>query len=159
MINIIVATSKNRVIGNNNSLIWKLPADLKRFKQITTGNTVVMGRKTYESIGKPLPNRRNIIITRDTNYLVDNCEIVNSLEEALMLCNNDCFIIGGGEIYKQSIDIADKIYLTLVQEDFEGDTYFPEIDKEWTKVFREDFEPDEKNAHKYSFINYEKYNF
>lgn len=159
MINIIVATSKNRVIGNNNSLIWKLPADLKRFKQITTGNTVVMGRKTYESIGKPLPNRRNIIITRDTNYLVDNCEIVNSLEEALMLCNNDCFIIGGGEIYKQSIDIADKIYLTLVQEDFEGDTYFPEIGKEWTKVFREDFEPDEKNAHKYSFINYEKYNF
>ena len=159
MISIIVATSKNRVIGNNNSLIWKLPADLKRFKQITTGNTIVMGRKTYESIGKPLPNRRNIIITRDTNYLVDNCEIVNSLEEALMLCNNDCFIIGGGEIYKQSIDIADKIYLTLVQEDFEGDTYFPEIGKEWTKVSREDFEPDEKNAHKYSFINYEKYNF
>jgi dihydrofolate reductase len=159
MINIIVATSKNRVIGNNNSLIWSLPADLKRFKQITTGNTVVMGRKTYESIGKPLPNRRNIIITRDTNYLVDNCVIVNSLEEALMLCNNDCFIIGGGEIYNQSIGIADKIYLTLIQEDFEGDTYFPEIGKEWTKVSREDFEPDEKNAHKYSFINYEKYNF
>jgi dihydrofolate reductase len=159
MINIIVATSKNRVIGNNNSLIWSLPADLKRFKQITTGNTVVMGRKTYESIGKPLPNRRNIIITRDTNYLVDNCVIVNSLEEALMLCNNDCFIIGGGEIYNQSIGIADKIYLTLIQEDFEGDTYFPEIGEEWTKVSREDFEPDEKNAHKYSFINYEKYNF
>ena len=159
MISIIVATSKNRVIGNNNSLIWKLPADLKRFKQITTGSTVVMGRKTYESIGKPLPNRRNIIITRDTNYLVDNCEIVNSLEEALMLCNNDCFIIGGGEIYKQSIDIADKIYLTLVQEDFEGDTYFPEIGKEWTKVFREDYEGDEKNEHKYSFIDYERYKF
>ena len=159
MISIIVATSKNRVIGNNNSLIWKLPSDLKRFKQITTDNTIVMGRKTYESIGKPLPNRRNIIITRDTNYLVDNCEIVNSLEEALMLCNNDCFIIGGGEIYKQSIDIADKIYLTLVQEDFEGDTYFPEIGKEWTKVFREDFEPDGKNVHRYSFIDYEKYNF
>ena len=159
MINIIVATSKNRVIGNNNSLIWKLPADLKRFKQITTGSTVVMGRKTYESIGKPLPNRRNIIITRDTNYLVDNCEVVNSLEEALMLCNNECFIIGGGEIYKQSIDIADKIYLTLVQEDFEGDTYFPEIGKEWTKVFREDYEGDEKNEHKDSFIDYERYKF
>lgn len=159
MISIIVATSKNRVIGNNNSLIWKLPSDLKRFKQITTDNTIVMGRKTYESIGKPLPNRRNIIITRDTNYLVDNCEIVNSLEEALMLCNNDCFIIGGGEIYKQSIDIADKIYLTLVQEDFEGDTYFPEIGKEWTKVFREDYEGDEKNEHKYSFIDYERYKF
>ena len=159
MISIIVATSKNRVIGNNNSLIWKLPADLKRFKQMTTDNTIVMGRKTYESIGKPLPNRRNIIITRDTNYLVDNCEIVNSLEEALMLCNNDCFIIGGGEIYKQSMNVADKIYLTLIHEYFEGDTYFPEIGKEWSKLNREDHEPDEKNAHKYSFINYERYKF
>jgi dihydrofolate reductase len=159
MISIIVATSKNRVIGNNNSLIWRLPADLKRFKQITTDNTIVMGRKTYESIGKPLPNRRNIIITRDTNYLVDNCEVVNSLEEALMLCNNECFIIGGGEIYKQSIDIADRIHLTLVQEDFEGDTYFPEIGKEWTKVSREDFQGDDKNSHKFSFIDYERYKF
>ena len=159
MINIIVATSKNRVIGNNNSLIWKLPADLKRFKQITTGSTVVMGRKTYESIGKPLPDRRNIIITRDTNYLVDNCEIVNSLEEALMLCNNDCFIIGGGEIYRQSMSIADKIYLTLVHEDFEGDTEFPEIGSEWKMVTSQDFEPDEKNKPKYSFIEYMKFGF
>lgn len=159
MIKIIVATSKNRVIGNNNQLIWSLPADLKRFKQITTGNTVVMGRKTYESIGKPLPNRRNIIITRDNEYKADGCEIVNSLEEALMLCNNDCFIIGGGEIYKQSMDLADKIYLTIVNEDFEGDTFFPEIGNEWVKVGREDYEPDEKNKYKYSFIEYEKYQF
>ena len=127
MIKIIVATSKNRVIGDSNSLIWHLPADLKRFKEITTGNTIVMGRKTFESIGRPLPNRRNIIITRDITYDVEGCEVVNSLEEALMICNNNCFIIGGGEIYSQTISIADQIYLTQVHEDFDGDTTFPEI--------------------------------
>lgn len=159
MINIIVAISKNRVIGNDNKLIWSLPSDLKRFKQITTGNTVVMGRKTYESIGKPLPNRRNIIITRNSDYKVEGCEVVNSLEEALMLCNNECFIIGGGEIYKQSLPLADKLYLTVINEDFDGDTYFPEIGDDWVKVSREDHEPDDKNKHRYSFIEYEKYQF
>ena len=159
MIKIIVATSKNRVIGDSNSLIWHLPSDLKRFKELTTGNTIVMGRKTYESIGRPLPNRRNIIITRDTKYEVDSCETVNSLEQALMICNNNCFIIGGGEIYKQSMDIADEIYLTLVHEDFDGDTTFPEIGSEWKMVTSQDFEPDEKNKHKYSFIEYMKFGF
>jgi dihydrofolate reductase len=159
MIKIIVATSRNKVIGDSNNLIWYLPADLKRFKEITTGNTIVMGRKTYESIGKPLPNRRNIVITRDVNYEVDGCEIVNSLEEALMISNQNCFIIGGGEIYKQSMGIADQIYLTLVHEDFEGDTTFPEIGSEWKMVTSQDFEPDEKNKHKYSFIEYMKFGF
>ena len=159
MIKIIVATSKNKVIGDSNSLIWYLPADLKRFKELTTGNTIVMGRKTYESIGRPLPNRRNIIITRDVKYDVEGCEVVNSLEEALMICNNNCFIIGGGEIYKQSMSIADQIYLTLVHEDFEGDTEFPEIGSEWKMVTSQDFEPDEKNKHKYSFIEYMKFGF
>jgi len=159
MIKIIVATSRNKVIGDSNNLIWYLPADLKRFKEITTGNTIVMGRKTYESIGKPLPNRRNIVITRDVNYEVDGCEIVNSLEEALMISNQNCFIIGGGEIYKQSMEIADQIYLTLVHEDFEGDTTFPEIGSEWKMVTSQDFEPDEKNKHKYSFIEYMKFGF
>jgi dihydrofolate reductase len=159
MVKIIVATSKNKVIGDSNNLIWHLPADLKRFKEITTGNTIVMGRKTYESIGKPLPNRRNIIITRDFNYEAEGCEIVNSLEEALMISNNNCFIIGGGEIYKQSMGIADKLYLTLVHEDFEGDTTFPEIGSEWKMVTSQDFEPDEKNKHKYSFIEYMKFGF
>ena len=159
MIKIIVATSRNKVIGISNNLIWYLPADLKRFKEITTGNTIVMGRKTYESIGKPLPNRRNIVITRDVNYEVDGCEIVNSLEEALMISNQNCFIIGGGEIYKQSMGIADQIYLTLVHEDFEGDTTFPEIGSEWKMVTSQDFEPDEKNKHKYSFIEYMKFGF
>lgn len=159
MVKIIVATSKNRVIGNDNKLIWKLSSDLKRFKELTTGNPVVMGRKTFESIGKPLPNRRNIIITRNENYEVDGCEIVSSLEEAFLLTNNDCFIIGGGEIYKQSIEVADKIYLTLVDCEVNGDTFFPEIDSTWKKISRKDFESDEKNEYRYSFIEYEKYQF
>jgi dihydrofolate reductase len=155
MIKIIVAMSKNRVIGDSNTLIWHLPEDLKRFKQLTTGNTIVMGRKTYESIGKPLPNRRSIIITRDTDYSVEGCEVVNSLEEALLLSNSDCFIIGGGEIYRQSIDITDKIYLTLINKGFEGDTSFPEI-KDWVEVSSENFVTDDFG---YSFIEYERFCF
>jgi dihydrofolate reductase len=159
MIKIIVATSKNKVIGNNNELIWKLSSDLKRFKELTTGHPVVMGRKTYESIGKPLPNRRNIIITRNSEYEVEGCETVSSLEEALLLTNNDCFIIGGGEIYKQSLEVADKIYLTLVHKDFEGDTTFPELGKEWATIDTKDFDADEKNEYNYSFIEYDRYEF
>lgn len=159
MIKIIVAMSKNRVIGSNNQLIWKLSSDLKRFKELTTDNPVIMGRKTYESIGRPLPNRRNIIITRNTDYSVDGCEIVSSLEEALLLTNNNCFIIGGGEIYKQSLEFADKIYLTLVNKEFEGDTSFPELGKEWAKISRKDFDADDKNEYDYSFIEYERYEF
>ena len=159
MIKIIVAMSENRVIGNNNELIWKLSSDLKRFKDLTTNNPVVMGRKTYESIGRPLPNRRNIIISRQPDYLVDDCEIVSSLEEALLLTNSDCFIIGGGEIYKQSLEVVDKIYLTLVHKEFEGDTKFPELNKEWIEVSRENFDSDEKNEYNYSFIEYDRYEF
>ena len=159
MIKIIVAMSKNRVIGNNNELIWKLSSDLKRFKELTTNNPVVMGRKTYESIGRPLPNRRNIIITRNSEYEVEGCEIVSSLEEALLLTGSNCFIIGGGEIYKQSLEVADKIYLTLVHKDFEGDTEFPELGKEWATINCEDFEADEKNEYNYSFIEYDRYEF
>lgn len=159
MVKIIVAMSKNRVIGNNNELIWKLSSDLKRFKELTTGHPVVMGRKTYESIGRPLPNRRNIIITRNSEYEVDGCEVVSSLEEALLLTGSNCFIIGGGEIYKQSLEVADKIYLTLVHKDFEGDTQFPEIGSEWATIDTKDFTADEKNEYDYSFIEYERYEF
>jgi len=155
MIRIIAAMSKNRVIGDSNALIWHLPEDLKRFRQLTTGNVIVMGRKTYESIGKPLPNRRNIIITRDLDYSAEGCEVVSSLEEALLLSNSDCFIIGGGEIYRQAIDIADRIYLTLIDKEFEGDTSFPEI-KDWVEVSCEDFSNDD---FKYSFIQYERFAF
>jgi dihydrofolate reductase len=159
MIKIIVAMSKNRVIGNNNELIWKLSSDLKRFKELTTGHPVVMGRKTYESIGRPLPNRRNIIITRNLEYEVDGCEVVSSLEEALLLTGSDCFIIGGGEIYKQSLEIADKIYLTLVNKEFEGDTTFPELGSDWATIDTKNFEADEKNEYNYSFIEYDRYEF
>lgn len=159
MIKIIVAISTNNILGNDNKLIWSLPNDLKRFKKLTSGNTVIMGRKTYESIGRPLPNRRNIIITRDEKYEVDGCEVVNSINEALLLCNRDCFIIGGGEIYKQTIDIADKIFLTLIDNDFEGDTTFPEIDEEWHIVSILENEIDENHKYKYSFIDYERYKF
>jgi dihydrofolate reductase len=157
MINIIVAMSKNRVIGNANTLIWHLPEDLRRFKLLTTGNTIVMGRKTYESIGRPLPNRRSIIITRDTNYKVDGCEVVNSLEEALELSNNNCFIIGGGEIYRQALDKADRLYITKIDKEFEGDTTFPDsINGEWYESNYEEFKNDE---FEYSFIQYERFAF
>lgn len=159
MIKIIAAISKNRVLGDDNKLIWSLPNDLKRFKKLTTNNTVVMGRKTYESIGRPLPNRRNIVITRDENYHNDNIEVVNSIKEALLLCNNDCFIIGGGQIYKQTLDLADKIYLTVVDEEFEGDTFFPELGKDWFKISKIDNEINENHNYKYTFIDYERYKF
>lgn len=159
MIKIIAAISKNRVLGDDNKLIWSLPNDLKRFKKLTTNNTVVMGRKTYESIGKPLPNRRNIVITRDENYSDDNIEVVNSTEEALLLCNNDCFIIGGGQIYQQTLDLADKIYLTIVDGEFDGDTFFPELSKDWYKVSKVNNEINENHTYKYTFIDYERYKF
>lgn len=159
MIKLIVAISKNRVIGDSNKLIWHLPADLKRFKEITGGHSIVMGRKTYESIGRPLPNRRNIIITRDNSYEVEGCEIVNSIDEALLLTGSDCFIIGGGEIYKQTLNIADQIYMTVVDEEFEGDTTFPELSTEWYISSTEEYLADEKNPYNYSFLLYEKFEF
>ncbi len=128
MIKIIVAVSENWVIGNDNKLLWYLPSDLKRFKELTWGSSVVMGRKTFESLGKPLEGRQNIIITRNPEYQIEGCDVVASLSDALSLTNNDCFIIGGGEIYKQTLPIADKIYLTTIHKHFDGDVYFPEID-------------------------------
>ena len=152
MINIIVAASLNNVIGKDNKLLWRQSADLKRFKELTTGKTVVMGRKTYDSIGKPLPNRRNIVITRQS-IEIPGCEMVNSLEEALKL-DNEIFIIGGGEIYQKSIILADKIFFTLIQTEVEGDTYFPVLGDEWKIESKEDFLKDEKNQFDYQFINY-----
>jgi dihydrofolate reductase len=154
----VVAISENHVIGKDNKLLWYLPADLKHFKQITTGHTVIMGRKTYESVGKPLPNRRNIIITRQA-ITIPGCEVVNSIEAALALCADEpeVFIVGGAEIYRQSITLTDRIYLTIVHKEFEGDSFFPEIKKEeWKEVSREDYQPDEKNLLPYSFITLEK---
>lgn len=159
MINIIAAVSENGIIGNDNKLLWKLSSDLKRFKELTTGCDVIMGRKTYDSIGRPLPNRRNIVITRQKDLTIEGCEIVNSLEEALSLASDDCFIIGGGEIYKQSMDIAGRIYLTVVNCVVEGDTSFPEIEDDWMLVNLESFDKNEKNEYDYSFLEYMKFDF
>jgi len=158
IVTIVVAISENHVIGKDNKLLWYLPNDLKHFKEITSGHTVIMGRKTFDSVGKPLPRRRNIIITRQP-ITIEGCEVVNSIEAALALCadEDEVFIVGGAEIYRQSMHLTDRIYLTIVHKPYDGDSFFPEINKnEWKEVFREDHQPDEKNIIPYSFITYEK---
>ncbi|MEI6868793.1 MAG: dihydrofolate reductase [Methylophilaceae bacterium] len=139
-LSIIVAMSSNRVIGVNNSLPWHLSEDLKHFKTLTTGHTIIMGRKTYESIGKPLPNRRNIVISRNLNAFYGGIEVVHSLEDAFSTSSNDdeVFIIGGSNIYEQSLHLAEHLYITEIKKAFEGDAFFPEIDKSlWTESTRE----------------------
>ena len=158
IVSIVVAISENHAIGKNNQLLWHLPKDLKHFKEITSGGTVIMGRKTYDSVGKPLPNRRNIIITRQ-QIKIAGCEVVNSLQAALDLCRDhkEVFIVGGAEIYKQAMPLTDRIYLTIVHENFEADTYFPEISKDiWKETERTDHEADEKNPLSFSFITLER---
>lgn len=154
LVSLVVAVSSNNAIGKNNQLLWHLPADLKHFKQITTGHTVFMGRKTYESIGKPLPNRRNIVISKSIKE-IPGCGVVPSLEEALLLPgkNEEVMVIGGAAIYALTLPRADRIYLTRVHQKFEADTFFPEIDpKKWQETQREDFLADEKNPFAYSYI-------
>lgn len=141
MISIIVAADINNTIGGNNDLLWRIPEDLKRFKALTMGKLCIMGRKTFESIGKPLPGRRFVIITRDSNYKVEGCEVVSSLDAALDLAasEEETMIIGGGEIYRQALALTDKIYLTRVLEQFEGDTFFPELaENHWEEVYKSD---------------------
>jgi dihydrofolate reductase len=157
-VTIIVAIAENYAIGKNNQLLWHMPADLKHFKQTTSGHTVIMGRKTYDSVGKPLPNRRNIIITRQ-EITIPGCEVVKSVEEALELCSNEeeVFIVGGAEIYKLAMPKTDRIYLTIIHHSFDADTFFPEIDyMEWKEVSREDHPADEKHKYAYSFITLER---
>jgi len=160
MIKLIVAKASNNVIGDKNNLIWHLPNDLKHFKNLTTGHPIIMGRKTYESLGRPLPNRTNIIITRDQNFIDDQIIITHSLEQALAKANEiqeDVFVIGGGKIYKQAMEYVDVIYLTEVHHEFNGDTYFPEIDEEsFEEVERVHHMKDEKHPYSYSFITYKR---
>ncbi|SDR71302.1 dihydrofolate reductase [Polaribacter sp. KT25b] len=163
MITIIAAIAKNNALGKDNDLIWHLPADLKRFKKVTTGHHILMGRNTFESIGKPLPNRTTIIVTRNKNYFKDGCLIANSLEDAIELAKNDAeiYVIGGAEIYKYAIEnnLVDALDITLVHHEFEADAFFPEIDtKIWKEVSREDFKADKKNNFDYSFVSYRKIN-
>jgi dihydrofolate reductase len=158
MITIIAATSLNNALGKDNKIIWHLPDDFKRFKQLTTGHHIIMGRKTFESFPKPLPNRTHIIISRNKNFLVPNgCILVQSIEEALEICpkNETIFIIGGAEIYKQSLNSADCIELTRINENFEADAFFPEINTNDWKLTKSEFHPkDEKHLYDFSFETY-----
>ncbi|RZJ64868.1 MAG: dihydrofolate reductase [Flavobacterium sp.] len=156
---LVVAISENNAIGKDNQLLWHLPADLKHFKEITSGHTIIMGRKTYDSIGRPLPNRRNIVITRSTDLQIPNVEVVNSLDSAISLCEgeNEVFIIGGAEIYKHAIQFTDRIYLTTVHQTYEADVYFPELNKnEWKEISSEFHPADEKNSVAYTFSTLER---
>lgn len=159
MLSIIVAVAENNVIGKDNKLIWHLPADLKRFKEITTGHTIIMGRKTFESLGRVLPNRKHVILCNDMEMNVED-ENVEVLEDISMLDKyiqdtEEHFIIGGATIYKLLMPKANKIYLTLIHEKFDGDVYFPEIsDEEWKIVDRTAGITDEKNPYNYEFITY-----
>ncbi len=159
MITIIAAVADNNALGKDNQLIWYLPSDLKRFKKVTSNHHVIMGRKTYESLGKPLPNRTNIIISRNTNYKAEGCVVVNSLQEAIDAAKEDenPYILGGAEIYQQAILIADKLDITFVHQQFEADAFFPEIDNTvWKETSREGFKSDEKNIYDYSFVTFER---
>ena len=161
MISLIVAASENNVIGKKNQLPWRLPADMRHFKNTTKGNVVVMGRKTFQSLGKPLHDRVNIVITKQPDFKADGALIAASLIEALekggQFPDKEIFIIGGGEIYLQSLELCDRIYLTRIHRHFEGDTFFPELPSaNWKIISKEDHEPDEKNPHPYSFITYER---
>ena len=144
MLSIIVVIGKNREIGCDNKLLWDIPLDMKRFTKITKGHPVLMGDKTFESIGAALPERTNIIITRDKNYQAEGCEICHSIEDAIKLGEkqdkNEIFIIGGGSIYKQTIDIADKLYLTVVDDSPEADTYFPDYSQFQNTIYEENIE-------------------
>lgn len=157
----VVAASTNNVIGEDNQLVWNLPNDMKFFKNITWGFPVIMGRKSYEAIDKPLPGRTNIVITRQKDWQRDTVITVSNIEEALQKAretnSKKIYIIGGGEIYKQSMDIADSIFITRVHAVVEGDAYFPVIDEtKWKLVSNEDFPTDEKHAYAYSFQVWEK---
>ncbi len=158
-ITLIAAIANDNALGKDNDLIWHLPADLKRFKATTTGHHIIMGRNTYESIGKPLPNRTSVIITRNSDYKAKGCIVVNSLKEAIEVAKNDAtpFIIGGAQIYEQAIELADKLDITEVHNSFDADVFFPTINKEkWQETSRKDFSADEKNQYDYSFVSYEK---
>lgn len=158
-LSILVAMAKNRVIGQNNTLPWHLPADLKHFKSLTMGKTIVMGRKTYQSIGRPLPGRTNIIITRQTSYEAPGAVVVNSVEDALRVCkeisahDSENFVIGGEKLYRQTIKICQRMYITEINRYFEGDTFFPEFNPDdWEETQRDKYFSDGDNCMEYHFV-------
>lgn len=159
MINIIVAVAKNGVIGDKNSLLWHIREDMVHFRTLTSGHPVIMGRKTYDSIGRPLPKRTNVVITRDTELQIEGCTMAHSLEEAIALFDpqEEIFIIGGAQIYAQALPLAHRIYLTVVERDYQGDTSFPEIDYSvWRQTSVEKFTSGEEFEYPFSFITLER---
>ena len=159
-LSLIVAASEHNVIGKDNKLPWHLPDDLKRFKALTRGHAVIMGRKTFDSIGHALPERTNIVVSRQLEVAPAGCELANSLTDALRIAkptSEEVFVIGGGDIYAQAIDLADRIYLTRVHTTIDGDVFFPEIDpKEWMETERTEHPVDEKHQYSCSFITFER---
>jgi len=163
IISAIVAMSQNRVIGKDNKIPWHLPADLKYFKRTTLHHHIILGRKCYESIGRPLPKRTNIIVTRNKKYEAEGCVVVGSIEEALAFSRSreqtEVFIAGGGQIYEQTMDLWDKLYLTEVALEAEGDIFFPQlVDSQWTMVSEKKCVADKSNQHNYIFKIYERKN-
>jgi dihydrofolate reductase len=163
-VTLVVAKAANNVIGKDNQLIWKLSSDLKRFKNLTSGHHILMGRKTFESLGKPLLNRTHLVISKNPEFTVpEGHHVFASIEEAFIFCNklglDELFIIGGGQIYAETMDLCDELQVTEVAVNPEGDTYFPEIDEKlWQEKFRESHPADDKNDYPYSFVIYEKVN-
>lgn len=159
IVSLIVAMDKQRVIGYQNKMPWHIPADLAHFKKITLGKPIVMGRKTFESIGRSLPGRRNVVISRQADLSLSGCEVVHSLSQAyaLLKSESEIMIIGGSEIFQQALPDAKRLYLTIINHTFVGDTYFPEFDfNDWVEITREDHPADSKNSFSYQFITLEK---
>ena len=158
MVSLIVAIAENGVIGDKNSLLWNIREDMRRFRTTTSGHPVIMGRKTYDSIGRPLPKRTNVVITRG-DISIEGCQVVHSLEEAISLFPQDeeIFIIGGAQIYEQALPLVDRLYLTVVHRAYEGDTSFPSLDmSQWRELAREEFVRGEEFDAPFSFIDYER---
>ncbi|WP_226530521.1 dihydrofolate reductase [Metabacillus niabensis] len=160
MISLIVAMDKYRLIGRDNQLPWHLPQDLAYFKKVTMNHKIIMGRKTFESIGRPLPGRENIIVTRDSTYSQEGCTILHSIDEILELSSRsdeELFVIGGAEIFKEILPVSDRLYITEIDDEFEGDTYFPDRkETEWKKISVEKGTKDAKNPYDFEFVVYEK---
>jgi dihydrofolate reductase len=153
----IVAMASNRCIGKDNTLPWRLPADLKRFKQLTMGHTLVMGRKTYESIGRPLPGRTMVVLTRQRDYAPEGVQVAHSLEQALELARGDeVFIAGGADLYQQTLERIRRLYLTRIERDYEGDTFFPEVDLSGWKLLAEEHHPATATEPPFTFLTYER---
>jgi len=156
----IVAVARNGVIGKDNALPWRFPADLAFFKNTTLGHHLILGRKNYQSIGRPLPNRVNLVLSRDPSFVAPGCSVFPSLEAAIAFADaageSECFVAGGAEIYRMAMPLVTRLYLTRIEQDYEGDVFLPDLGSGWTEVWREAHQADEKNPHPFTFLRYER---